>query len=58
MLLPRAYAADCLQLVGHEIDHNDELETRGLPFELAGTAVSPTKGSANAETSSLRFYKP
>jgi hypothetical protein len=33
MLSPHAYAADCLQLVGHEIDHNDELETTGLPSE-------------------------
>jgi ubiquitin len=39
MLSPSAYAADCVQLVGHEIDHDDELETRGLTFEHAGGAT-------------------
>lgn len=33
MQFPRQYALDCLRLAGHEVDHDDEADTGGLPSE-------------------------
>ena len=33
MLYPVRYAEQCLRLAGHEVDHDDEAETGGLPIE-------------------------
>ena len=35
MLFPVRYATECLMLAGHEVDHDDEMETDGLPVERA-----------------------
>ena len=33
MLLPRRYAAECVAVAGHEVDHDDEAETEGVAHE-------------------------
>jgi len=34
MLLPHRYAAECIAVAGHEVDHDDEAETEGVACEL------------------------
>ena len=34
MLFPRRYAAECVAVAGHEVDHDDEAETKGVACEV------------------------